>query len=143
MTPKRNLKAAFVGPYIVSGKSILTKSATLAALEDAEEIDSDDAEPAPTKKSDRPAEPPAAGSGGGPLRRRGAMPGIVWEASSATRSAASGNTGPDPWKATMSRPRARTPAAATRSRSRLRRPRCSPTRAGFRKRHHHSANQCW
>jgi len=39
MTPKRNLTAAFVGPYIVSGKSILTKSATLAALEDAEEID--------------------------------------------------------------------------------------------------------
>jgi len=39
MTPKRNLKAAFVGPYIVSGKSILTKSATLAALEDAEDID--------------------------------------------------------------------------------------------------------
>ena len=40
MTPKRNLKAAFVGPYIVSGKSILTKSSTLAALNDAEEIDS-------------------------------------------------------------------------------------------------------
>jgi len=39
MTPKRNLKAAFVGPYIVSGKSILTKSATLAALEEAEDID--------------------------------------------------------------------------------------------------------
>jgi polar amino acid transport system substrate-binding protein len=39
MTPKRNLKAAFVGPYIVSGKSILTKSSTLAALEDAEDID--------------------------------------------------------------------------------------------------------
>jgi ABC-type amino acid transport substrate-binding protein len=39
MTPKRNLKAAFVGPYIVSGKSILTKSATLATLRDAEEID--------------------------------------------------------------------------------------------------------
>jgi polar amino acid transport system substrate-binding protein len=39
MTPKRNLKAAFVGPYIVSGKSILTKSATLAALKEAEEID--------------------------------------------------------------------------------------------------------
>ncbi len=39
MTPKRNLKAAFVGPYIVSGKSILTKSTTLAALEDAEQID--------------------------------------------------------------------------------------------------------
>jgi len=40
MTPKRNLKAAFVGPYIVSGKSILTKSSTLAALNDAEDIDS-------------------------------------------------------------------------------------------------------
>ena len=40
MTPKRNLEAAFVGPYIVSGKSILTKSSTLAALKDAEEIDS-------------------------------------------------------------------------------------------------------
>jgi ABC-type amino acid transport substrate-binding protein len=39
MTPERNLRAAFVGPYIVSGKSILTKSATMAALEDAEEID--------------------------------------------------------------------------------------------------------
>ena len=39
MTPKRNLKAAFVGPYIVSGKSILTTSSTLAALKDAEEID--------------------------------------------------------------------------------------------------------
>ena len=40
MTPKRNLKAAFVGPYIVSGKSILTKSSTLAALNEAEDIDS-------------------------------------------------------------------------------------------------------
>jgi polar amino acid transport system substrate-binding protein len=39
MTPQRNLKAAFVGPYIVSGKSILTKSSTLAALKEAEEID--------------------------------------------------------------------------------------------------------
>ena len=39
MTPKRNLKAAFVGPYIVSGKSILTKSSTLAALKEAEQID--------------------------------------------------------------------------------------------------------
>jgi polar amino acid transport system substrate-binding protein len=39
MTPERNLKAAFVGPYIISGKSILTKSATLAKLRDAEEID--------------------------------------------------------------------------------------------------------
>ena len=39
MTPRRNLRAAFVGPYIVSGKSILTTSTALAALQDAEEID--------------------------------------------------------------------------------------------------------
>jgi polar amino acid transport system substrate-binding protein len=31
ITPARNLKVAFVGPYYVSGKSILTKTATLAA----------------------------------------------------------------------------------------------------------------
>ena len=30
MTPARNLKAAFVGPYIISGKSILTKDKTIA-----------------------------------------------------------------------------------------------------------------
>jgi polar amino acid transport system substrate-binding protein len=39
MTPERNLKAAFVGPYYLSGKSILTKSATLAAISATEEID--------------------------------------------------------------------------------------------------------
>jgi len=39
MTPERNLRAAFVGPYIVSGKSILTKSSTLASIREAEEID--------------------------------------------------------------------------------------------------------
>ncbi len=39
MTPARNLKVAFVGPYIVSGKSILTKSKTLAAIKEAKEID--------------------------------------------------------------------------------------------------------
>jgi len=39
MTPERNLKAAFVGPYVVSGKSILTKSSTLASIRQAEEID--------------------------------------------------------------------------------------------------------
>ena len=32
MTPARNLRVAFVGPYMVSGKSILTKSSTLAAI---------------------------------------------------------------------------------------------------------------
>lgn len=39
MTPARNLKVAFVGPYMVSGKSILTKSSTLAAIQEAGEID--------------------------------------------------------------------------------------------------------
>jgi len=43
MTPKRNLKVAFVGPYILSGKSILTKSTTVAAIKEAEEIDQADA----------------------------------------------------------------------------------------------------
>lgn len=38
MTPERNLKAAFVGPYVVSGKSILTKSSVLAAVSEVGEI---------------------------------------------------------------------------------------------------------
>ena len=38
ITPKRNLKVAYVGPYYISGKGILTKAATLAALKDASEI---------------------------------------------------------------------------------------------------------
>jgi polar amino acid transport system substrate-binding protein len=39
MTPRRNARVAFVGPYIVSGKSILTKDSTIAALKEAEELD--------------------------------------------------------------------------------------------------------
>ena len=39
MTPERNLRVAFVGPYLVSGMSILTKSKTMAKLRRAEEID--------------------------------------------------------------------------------------------------------
>jgi polar amino acid transport system substrate-binding protein len=39
MTPARNLKVAFVGPYMVSGKSILTTSAALAKIDEAEDID--------------------------------------------------------------------------------------------------------
>ena len=39
ITPERNLEVAFVGPYFVSGKSILTKSATLAAIDEAKAID--------------------------------------------------------------------------------------------------------
>ena len=36
MTPKRNLKVAFVGPYYISGKGILTKAKTIGALQKAE-----------------------------------------------------------------------------------------------------------
>jgi polar amino acid transport system substrate-binding protein len=39
MTPARNLKVAFVGPYMVSGKSILTTDAALAKVREAEDID--------------------------------------------------------------------------------------------------------
>ena len=39
MTPKRNLKAAFVGPYVLSGKSILTKDKTVAAIQEVGAID--------------------------------------------------------------------------------------------------------
>lgn len=38
ITPERNLKAAFVGPYTLSGKSILTKSKTLSSAQQAQEI---------------------------------------------------------------------------------------------------------
>ena len=34
MTPDRNLKVAFVGPYFISGKGILTKTETVASLQD-------------------------------------------------------------------------------------------------------------
>ena len=38
ITPKRNLEAAFVGPYLLSGKSILTKSATLAQADETADV---------------------------------------------------------------------------------------------------------
>jgi polar amino acid transport system substrate-binding protein len=38
MTAERNLKAAFAGPYIVSGRSILAKGKRLAKLDEMEEI---------------------------------------------------------------------------------------------------------
>ena len=38
ITPQRNLKVAFVGPYFVSGKCLLTKKGTVAALEKKEEL---------------------------------------------------------------------------------------------------------
>lgn len=38
ITPERNLKVAFVGPYMVSGKSILTKSSLLARTQTTQEL---------------------------------------------------------------------------------------------------------
>ena len=38
MTPKRNARVAFAGPYFVSGKAILTKSSTLAQADDTSDI---------------------------------------------------------------------------------------------------------
>ena len=38
IVPKRNLKVAFVGPYLVSGKGILTKIATLATAQDPDDL---------------------------------------------------------------------------------------------------------
>lgn len=38
ITPKRNLDVAFVGPYFISGKSVLTKVETIAEIEKASEI---------------------------------------------------------------------------------------------------------
>ena len=37
-TLQRNMQAAFVGPYFISGKAILTKSATIAAVQQSEEL---------------------------------------------------------------------------------------------------------
>jgi len=42
ITPKRNLKVAFVGPYFESGKAFLTKLKTIASAEDAAELNSPD-----------------------------------------------------------------------------------------------------
>lgn len=38
MTPKRNLKVAFIGPYYISGKGMLTKTQMIATLQAAEDL---------------------------------------------------------------------------------------------------------
>jgi ABC-type amino acid transport substrate-binding protein len=38
ITPERNLRAAFVGPYFVSGKSVLAKTSKLASIDEETEI---------------------------------------------------------------------------------------------------------
>jgi len=42
ITPQRNLKYAFAGPYLISGKCLLTKQETLAAAKDTAQINSPD-----------------------------------------------------------------------------------------------------
>lgn len=42
MTGKRNLKVAFVGPYFISGKSILTKDIAIASISDGAELNRPD-----------------------------------------------------------------------------------------------------
>ncbi|RLA09404.1 MAG: ABC transporter substrate-binding protein [Gammaproteobacteria bacterium] len=42
ITPERSLKVSFVGPYIMSGKSILTKNSVLAKIESSEEFNRKD-----------------------------------------------------------------------------------------------------
>ena len=39
ITPERNARVAFAGPYLISGKSVLTKSEKLAAVESPEMLD--------------------------------------------------------------------------------------------------------
>ena len=41
-TLQRNIRVPFVGPYHISGKSILTKSSTLAAIENAKDMNSEE-----------------------------------------------------------------------------------------------------
>jgi polar amino acid transport system substrate-binding protein len=38
ITPKRNLKVAFVGPYFISGKAFLTKVKTIALAKEADDV---------------------------------------------------------------------------------------------------------
>jgi polar amino acid transport system substrate-binding protein len=40
ITPRRNMKVAFVGPYFISGKAFLTKIKTIALAKEADEINS-------------------------------------------------------------------------------------------------------
>jgi polar amino acid transport system substrate-binding protein len=40
ITPKRNMKVAFVGPYFISGKAFLTKIKTIAMAKEADEVNS-------------------------------------------------------------------------------------------------------
>lgn len=51
ITPSRNLHAAFVGPYLTSGKCVVTKEESLAKADEAEELDIKDVSLAVLKNS--------------------------------------------------------------------------------------------
>lgn len=51
MTLKRNVKVAFVGPYYISGKGILTKAQSIAALQDPDGLNNPDFKVAVLKDS--------------------------------------------------------------------------------------------
>lgn len=51
ITPERTLKATFIGPYMLSGKSILTSNKTLAAVKSAGELNQADLELAALENS--------------------------------------------------------------------------------------------
>ncbi len=51
ITPKRNMRVAFVGPYFVSGKALLTKVKPLADIQDPDEINNNDVKLAALKGS--------------------------------------------------------------------------------------------
>lgn len=51
VTPDRNLKVAFVGPYYISGKGVLTKIGTVATIQDAQGLNREDLKIAALKDS--------------------------------------------------------------------------------------------
>jgi polar amino acid transport system substrate-binding protein len=51
VTPDRNLKVAFVGPYYISGKGVLTKLDTVAKIQDAEGLNHENIKVAALKDS--------------------------------------------------------------------------------------------
>jgi polar amino acid transport system substrate-binding protein len=51
MTPERNLKVAFIGPYYISGKGMLTKTKTIDTLQAAESLNNPEFKVAALKAS--------------------------------------------------------------------------------------------
>ncbi len=51
MTPERNLKVAYVGPYYISGKGVLTKAKNIASLQDSDGLNKPEFKVAALKSS--------------------------------------------------------------------------------------------